>query len=234
MLFDLRGRGRQRTVKVIYLGLAVLMGGGLVFFGVGGNVSGGLFDAIGITGNGGQTSSGGDQLKKLEQRYAKRVTVNPKDERAWAGLADSRYKLAGQGKNYDQNAGVFTDEGKAQLQQAATAWERYLALKPEKPDSNVATLMVQAYGPAGLNEPAKGVDASEIVAQARPSSATYFQFAVYAYAAGQTRKAELAGKKALSLAPKDQREAVQAQLDAAKKQGGFGQPGGAGAATSGS
>ncbi len=46
MLFDLRGRGRRRTVQVIYLGLAVLMGGGLVLFGIGGATPGGLFDAV--------------------------------------------------------------------------------------------------------------------------------------------------------------------------------------------
>ena len=34
MLFDLRARGRRRAIKVIYLFLAVLMGGGLVFFGL--------------------------------------------------------------------------------------------------------------------------------------------------------------------------------------------------------
>ena len=37
MLFDLRGRGRRRTVQAIYLGLAILLGGGLIFFGVGEN-----------------------------------------------------------------------------------------------------------------------------------------------------------------------------------------------------
>jgi hypothetical protein len=230
MLFDLRGRGRQRTVKVIYLSLAVLMGGGLVFFGVGGNVSGGLFDAIGITGGGGSTSSGSDQLKKLEQRYAKQVTANPTNQRAWAALAKARYNLAGQGDNYDQNAGTFTDKGKAQLGKAGAAWERYLALKPEKPDANVATVMIQAYGPAGLADAAKGVTAAEIVAEDRPSSQTYYTVAVFAYAAGQTRKAELAGQKAVTAAPKDQRDAVKAQLAAAKSQGGFGQ---AGAATGG-
>ena len=47
MLFDLRGRGRRRTVQVIYLSLAILMGGGLVLFGIGGGTNGGLFDAIG-------------------------------------------------------------------------------------------------------------------------------------------------------------------------------------------
>jgi len=224
MLFDLRGRGRQRTVKIIYLSLAVLMGGGLVFFGVGGNVSGGLFDALGITGNSKNTTTGGDQLKQLEQRYAKRIVVNAKDQAAWSGIADTRYKLAGQGDNYDQNSGAFTTKGKAQLQKASDAWQRYLALKPERIDSNTATLFVQAYGPAGLNQPDKGVTAAEIVAQARPSASTYYQFAVYAYAAGQTRKAELAGQQAVSLAPKAQQAAVRAQLAAAKSQGGFGRP----------
>jgi hypothetical protein len=46
MLFDLRGSGRRTTVKVVYVTLAILMGGGLVFFGIGGDVNGGLFDAI--------------------------------------------------------------------------------------------------------------------------------------------------------------------------------------------
>ena len=30
MLFDLRGRGRRRTVKIVYITLAFLMVGGLV------------------------------------------------------------------------------------------------------------------------------------------------------------------------------------------------------------
>ena len=35
MLFDLRGTGRRRTVKIVYVTLAILMGGGLVLFGIG-------------------------------------------------------------------------------------------------------------------------------------------------------------------------------------------------------
>ena len=45
MLFDLRGR-RRRAVQGTYLMLALLMGGGLVLFGIGGSVSGGLLDAF--------------------------------------------------------------------------------------------------------------------------------------------------------------------------------------------
>jgi hypothetical protein len=57
MLFDLRGSGRKRAVKVIYMTLAVLMGSGLVLFGIGGATSGGLLDVF--TGGGGGGGGGG-------------------------------------------------------------------------------------------------------------------------------------------------------------------------------
>ena len=47
MLFDLQGP-RKTFVKVIYLGLAILMAGGLVLFGIGSNnAPGGLADVFG-------------------------------------------------------------------------------------------------------------------------------------------------------------------------------------------
>ena len=221
MLFDLRGRGRRRTVKFVYITLAVLMGGGLVLFGIGGSVSGGLFDAIGLTGGNSGSTSASDQLNKQEKQVLARLKANPRDAAAWATVTRLRYQQAGQGDKYDQETGQFTAAGKRELGQAAQAWSRYLALKPEKPDANVAALMIQAFGPLGLNRPRDGVLAAEIVAEARPSAQTFYQLAVFAYAAGQTRKGDLAGKRAVELAPKDQRAAVKAQIDEAKKQGGF-------------
>ena len=51
MLFDLRSGARRRTVKVVYLGLALLMFVGFVGFGIGSSgLGGGIGDAI--TGNG--------------------------------------------------------------------------------------------------------------------------------------------------------------------------------------
>ena len=79
--------------------------------------------------------------------------------------------------------------------------------------------MVQAFGPAGLNQAAEAATAAEIVADARPSANTFYQLAVFAYAAGQTRKGDLASAKALELTPKDQRAALKERLDAAKTQG---------------
>ena len=218
MLFDLRGRGRRRTVQVIYVGLAILMMGGLLLFGIGGSVSGGLLDAVGIGGGSG-SGGGNDALSKREQSFQKQVAANPQNAAAWAELARVRYQLAGQGENYDQNTGQFTAKGQAQLLTVATTWKTYLALDPPKPDANVASLMVQAFGPAGLNRPAEAATAAEIVTEARPSANTFFQLAVFAYAAGQTRKADLASAKSLELTPPDQRAALKQRLDAAKKQG---------------
>ncbi|MES1193874.1 MAG: hypothetical protein ABUM26_06070, partial [Solirubrobacterales bacterium] len=68
-----------------------------------------------------------------------------------------------------------------------------------------------------LNQPAEAVSAMEIIIDHRPETAPLFaQLASLAYQAGQTRKAELASKKALALAPKDDREQIKAQIDAAK------------------
>ena len=70
MLFDLRGSGRRTTVKVVYVTLAILMGGGLVFFGIGGDVNGGLFDAISGSSSG-QSSDEDTFVKKANARSAR-------------------------------------------------------------------------------------------------------------------------------------------------------------------
>ena len=54
MLFDLKGK-RKRLIQVAYVILAILFGGGLVLFGVGGNVRGGLLDAF--SGSGGTATA---------------------------------------------------------------------------------------------------------------------------------------------------------------------------------
>ena len=215
MLFDLRGRGRRRTVQVVYLGLALLMGGGLVLLGVGGNTSGGgLLDAFTNGSDAPDTGIFGDRREAVE----KRVKANRQDATAWAALARARYQEASAGGGIDQNTGVFTAEGRTQLREADRAWKEYLKLDPPRPDATVAVLMAQVYGPAGLSRPGDAVGAQEIVADQRADVGSYLQLAGYAYAANQTRKADLAGDKAISLATKDQREQIKAQVDGLKQQ----------------
>jgi hypothetical protein len=216
MLFDLRGAGRRTTVKVVYLTLALLMGGGLVLFGIGGDVSGGLVDAL--QENEGSTTVSDDRFRDRAAQAQREADANPRDAEAWATVARARFQYASAGDFFDQNTGQFTDEGKAQLQAASQAWERHLALAKDKADDSVATIMVQAYSQAGLNQPEKAVAAQEIITESRPKDSTFATLAVLAYQAGQTRKGDLATKKALSLADKDDRNTLKSELEAAKQQ----------------
>ena len=132
MLFDLRGSGRRRVVKIVYITLAFLMGGGLVLFGIGGGgaLSGGLVDAI-TEGGGGD--DGSDRLRDQEQAATVKARANPTDAALWAAVARARFNLANSGENVDQNTGNFSDEGAAELREATRAWEEHLKLAKKSP-----------------------------------------------------------------------------------------------------
>jgi hypothetical protein len=216
MLFDLRGSGRRTTVKAVYLTLALLMGGGLVLFGIGGDVSGGLVDAL--TENNGSTSTSDSTFRDRADRATRGAQATPQDPAAWADVARARYQYASAGEFINRETGEFNAEGKVQLQQAAAAWERHLALAKNKPDDRVATVMVQAYSQFGLNQPEKAVQAQEIITEVRPKDSTFATLAVLAYQAGQTRKGDLATKEALALSDEDDRETLKSELEQAKQQ----------------
>lgn len=214
MLFDLTAsRGRRRAIKVIYVSLALLMGGGLVLFGIGGNTNGGLFDAFSNDKN---TAS-----NPFEDRVAnaqKRVTASPADTAAWAELARLRFQNAGV-VGYDQNTGQFTDKGLSELRRADEAWQRHLKLAGDKANPTVANSMVQAY--QALNKPDDAVKAMEVYldAQDTPTSQLYAQYAIYAYQASQTRKGDLAAKKAEDLAKtKTEKDTIKSTIEQAKAQ----------------
>jgi len=218
MLFDLRSTGRRRTVKVVYITLAFLMGGGLILFGIGGGgaLSGGLVDAITESNGGG--GSGEERLVQAEQRATAAARANPDDAALWAAVARARFNLASSGDNVDPNTGEFTDTGKTQLQAATRAWEQHVQLAGKKPDPRVASLMVQAY--AGLGDQAKATLPQEIIAEDRNSVGAYVTLAQLAYGAGQTRKGDLAAKKAVQLTDPDMRESLRGQLEGIKQQTG--------------
>ena len=213
MLFDLRGRGRRRTVKLVYITLALLMGGGLVLFGIGGGgaLSGGLLDAITESNNSG--GSGTDRYEKAEAAATAKARANPQDAALWAAVARARFNLAA--ASYDQNTGQYSAAGQQELRDAARAWQEHVKLA-KKPDERVASLMVQAY--ISLNDASGAADAQEVVAESRNSSGTYAQLAQLAYAAGQTRKGDLARDKALELTDPDMRETLRGQLEDARNQ----------------
>jgi len=209
VLFDLKGR-RRRVVQATYLLLAILMGGGLVLFGIGGDVSGGLFDAFKD-----QSSSGNSIVEDRIDRNNDKLETDPKNAAVLQELARDWYQLATQESDA---TGAFTDEGKERLAKSDDAWQRYLDLDPKKPDPALAGLMINVYGPTALNKPAEGAEAAEIVAAATPkadAAQAYLQLATFAALAGQDRKADLAGQKAIQLAPKNQRSTVKQLVEQA-------------------
>jgi hypothetical protein len=214
MLFDLRSRGRRRTVQGVYLFLAILLGGGLVLFGVGaGNGLGGLLNAF----NGGGSTSGQKAVVSQQELQAiKQTQETPNDPAAWSNLIQARWTSAGQGANFNSSTGQFTKSGLNELNLATQAWQRYLKLE-KNPDPNVAILAARAY--AGQQNYAGEASAWDIETSADPTALKGFEcLAVSAYAAGQTRKGDLASAKALSMVSKAQRPLLKNQLNAAKTQ----------------
>jgi hypothetical protein len=215
MLFDLRGSGRRRTVKIVYVTLAFLMGGGLVLFGIGGGgaLSGGLVDAITESDGGG---NGIDRVRNEEQKATAAARANPKDAELWAAAARARFNLANSGDNVNTSTGEFTESGVNELRSAVRAWEEHLKLAGNKPDPRVASLMVQAY--SALSEPEKAAAAQEVIALDRESVGAYTQLALLAYQANQLRKGDLARDKALELTEPDMRETLKGQFEQARAQ----------------
>jgi hypothetical protein len=233
MLFDLRGK-RRRAVQGTYLTLAILLGAGLVFFGIGSSVSGGLGDLF----SGGGGSNQGDKIVKDKIEAAeKRLQVNPKDTGAYGAVIRGHYQLAT--VNADPETSTFD---KDELLKATAAWKRYLATDPPKPNTDLAKFAVQAYQAladttqnqeAARTYWAGASEALELISAARPTVNNYLRLVQAATNAGQASKADLAGQRAVSLAPKARRKEVQQQVNEAKAAGQSQAGGGAAPAPSG-
>jgi hypothetical protein len=212
MLFDLRSRGRRRTVQGVYLFLAIILGGGLVLFGVGaGNGLGGLLNAF--TGNG--SGSNQSQVVSAQETSAlKAVKADPNSAAAWSQLVQARWTTAGQSGNYNSTTATFTASGKKKLAETTQAWQRYIQLT-KSPDPNLAVLAARAY--AAQADYAGAASAWEVETAASPNELKGYEcLAVSAYAAKQTDKGDLAMAKALTLVPKAEQAMLKSQISQAK------------------
>ncbi|HEV7216433.1 MAG TPA: hypothetical protein VGP33_15055 [Chloroflexota bacterium] len=213
MLFDLRSRGRRRTVQAVYLGLAIILGGGLVLFGVGaGNGIGGLLNAFK---GGGSSSNQTAAVSQQEKAALKATLTNPNSAAAWAALVQARWsQVRSSTADLNPNTGQFTAAGKKELSSLTQDYQRYKQLA-HTPDPNVAILAARAAQYAG--DYAASTSAWTDISAASPNEATAYEcLAANAYAAGQTRTGDLASQKALSLVPKAQRTLLQSKIAQAK------------------
>jgi hypothetical protein len=211
MLFDLRSRGRRRTVQVVYLGLAIIFGLGLILFGVGTGSGGGLLDAF--TGNG-SSNSQGSAISQQEKTAVRQTKAHPTDPAAWASLINARWSSANTASQQTTAGIQYTAKGKQELSGTTQAWQRYLSLT-KNPNPDLAILAARAY--AYLGQYGSAATAWETEAQANPKEAKgYACLALSAYAAKQTRKGDLAKAKALALTSKASRKQLSTAIDAAK------------------
>jgi len=216
MLFDLRKRGRRRTVQVIYLGLAILFAVGFIGFGVGvGGGGGGLFNAL----EKGSNSSGPDYSAQVKKDQ-KLVVVQPKNIKAWETLIRDIYRQAGTGGYYESATGAFTPKAKGLLSEIQHAWNRYLALHPHPPSTTLADEMLGVYtGAGGLDQPTEAVKVMQIIVASRPASAgLYENLAVLAYLAHNNTLGDKAAKRSVALAPVAERTLLENKLHEAKLQ----------------
>ena len=213
MLFDLRGRGRRRTVQVIYIGLAALIGIGLVGFGIGGGFgSGGLLNAA----NNNEGSGGAGYAGEIK-KYQKLVARQPNNVAAWEALIKAQLHQAGN-EAYVTSTGL-TSKGRALYSEIAQSWSHYLALNPQHPKLELAKQMLTVFSEEGLNQPSAAVQAAQIAVAAEPSNPFYFRaLAEYAYKAHNVGVGDLAAARAVSLAPAEQRARLRTLLAEVKKQ----------------
>ena len=203
MLFDLRGH-RRRAVQATYLVLAVLMGGGLVFFGIGGS-SGGILDAV--TGNNSGGSNVNEQLQKRIDSEKERLKASPTNAAVLAELVRLNYQAAV--SQQPSGSSAFPEDAKDELRAAGAYWDRYVKAKDGEPSPDLARFAYTIFGTTGLNQPDKAKDAVRVIAAQANDAQTYLLLVQTATAAGDKRTAQLAAQKAIDLAPKGQRKQVE-------------------------
>jgi hypothetical protein len=219
VLFDLRGK-RKRLIQVIYASLALLMGGGLVFFGIGSDTQGGLFDAFSDSGGSAAGTSFSDDAEDIEER----LQADPRNENLLLELVRTRYNAGNSNIQVDESGQqAVTTEAREQFELAADAWDRYLEVEKGKPNPNVALLAANTFFTLAQTSPsaaeadanvAAAAEAQRVVAERRPSLGTVSTLAIYSYYALDFETGDRAAKRALAEAPNEgQRRSLERQLD---------------------
>jgi hypothetical protein len=223
VLFDLRSPGRRVAIKIIYGTLALLMGGGLILFGIGSDAGGGLSE---IFGSGGTESGFEDQIEDAENK----VEENPRDQAALLELVTLNLQAGGQqAEGLDQNTGfpILGSDSEESYNQAAEAWARYLALEPKQPDPTAALQLANAYFVLAVNGDSaasartdleNAAEVQQIAADGNPIVGNLRSLATYLYFAGRFQAADAAAAELFAKAPAGQRQQLEKEIEATEKQ----------------
>ena len=218
MLFDLRGRGRRRTVKVVYITLAFLMGGGLVLFGIGGG--------------GAMRRPRGRHHRRRRRRHRRRALREARARRAAhdrrqpggrGRLGRARPRARPDGRHRRElrphDARPTRTPARPKLRAAAEAWNAVPRARPQEPRR-------PRRGPDGAGvrpdaaSTARRTPSARRRSSPRPARATstFATLADLRLPGRPDPQGRPRPRKALELAPKDERNTLKSQLDQAKQQ----------------
>jgi hypothetical protein len=215
MLFDLRSRGRRRTVQVIYIGLALLIGSGLILFGVGtGSGGGGLFGAF--TGSNQHNGANGSAVTSQVKTALAQTKKDPSSAAAWSNLVNARFSAANS-VGFDSTTSTYTKAGKQQLQLLTQAYTKYTSLT-KTPSANAATIAAKAYTQLGNWKTASATYQTILSGESGSNRIHALEcVTLTSYAAKSDRVAQLAEARVLALLPtKAVRKETKTELEQAK------------------
>ena len=216
MLFDLKSGKRRRVVQVVFGFLAFIFFISFVGFGIGSDVTGGIFDAIGL---GGGSSSSDPQYEEQIEDAEGTLETDPDNQKALLDLVRYHYLSAtSEGVETDPTTGQtsISEDARSELEQAAQAWTDYLKTDPQNTDLSTAANAAQVFVLLGDAEGAAG--AQVIVAEGQKSSSAYGQLAFYYYAAGEIKKGDEAAKQAVEVADASSADQIEKNLASIRKQ----------------
>jgi hypothetical protein len=211
MLFDISGR-RHTAVRAVYGGLAVVFLAGFIGFGVGSDVSGGLFGS----GHGGFHHRGAVSLDDQRDRLQRAVETRPGDAQAWRQLSLLEAQAAYEPSPHHGGAGTLAPYGRDHLNESVSAYERYRDLVGRhRVDRAAGQTAARSYAALGLVRDA--IDAQWLVTSRR-DVAGHFLVAQLAAASGDDRLLERAMRQALAAATPAQAAQLKAQLPLLRRQ----------------
>lgn len=225
MLFDLQSPRRRAAVKVIYAALAILIGGGLLFFGVGSSATGGLLDALGLRDS--QNNPSDIYAKEIDTAQAA-LKRNPDNESARLDLVSLYIQQGNQQLQQDPKTGQSkaTPEAATSYNLAADQWDLYLKGDPKKPDAGLALqlansffLMAQSASAAtdARVDVENAADAQQVAVDGNPTVGNLNSLAVYLLYAGRFPEANAVIAQALAKAPAGDRKNLQKEFDRVEK-----------------
>ncbi len=203
-------------VQIVFGFLAFIFFISFVGFGIGSDVSGGIFDAIGL---GGGDSTGDPQYEQEIEDAEATLETDPKNQPALLALVRFHYLSAtSSGVTTDAETGQtsISEEAHTELEQAAQAWTDYLKTKPKSTDLSTASNAAQVF--VLLADAEGAAQAQAIVAEGQKTAAAYGQLAFYYYAAGQLKQGDEAAKKAVAEADPSSQDQIEKNLASIRKQ----------------